>query len=78
MKSFIEDNDFSSRTIALFGTSAGGCGSEIDSMQMMLDKKNVTIKGRFYCRGRFWFGNKDKPSTSDLENAQTFAQHMIH
>jgi flavodoxin len=77
MTRFIENNDFTSRTIALFGTSGGGDGKETEVMEMMLKEKNATVKGKYFCQGRFWFGNKDKPSDQDLDDAKKFAKKMI-
>jgi len=77
MIQFIENNDFRSRDIALFGTSGGGEGKETEVMKSMLKEKNAHVKGTFFCQGRFWFGNKDKPSKEDLEDAKKFAKNMI-
>ena len=77
MIKFIEDNDFTSRDTALFGTSGGGEGKETEVMQGMLQGKNARVKGTFFCQGRFWFGNKDKPSDKDIANAKIFAKKMM-
>ena len=76
MTRFIDNNDFTSRTIALFGTSGGGEGKETEVMETMLNSKDAMVKGRYFCHGRFWFGNKDKPSNEDLDDAKKFAQRM--
>ena len=77
MTKFIENNDFKSRNVALFGTSGGGEGKETEFMQSMLTDKDANIKGKYFCQGRFWFGNKDKPSNEDLNDAKKFAKNMI-
>jgi len=77
MTKFIENNDFNSRTVALFGTSGGGEGKETETMETMLKDKDAVVKGKYFCQGRFWFGNKDKPSNKDLDDAKKFAINMI-
>ena len=77
MKKFIENNDFNSRNVALFGTSGGGVGKETDAMETLLKKKDAFVKGKFFCQGRLWFINKDKPSNNDLDHAKKFAKNMI-
>ena len=77
MKKFIENNDFNSRNVALFGTSGGGVGKETDAMETLLKNKDAFVKGKFFCRGKLWFINKDKPSNNDLDNAKKFARNMI-
>jgi len=77
MKKFIENNYFKSRNIALFGTSGGGEGKETEVMETMLTDKDAIVKGKYFCQGRFWFGNKDKPSNEDLDNAKKFVKNMI-
>ena len=74
---FIKKNDFSSRNVALFGTSGGGEGKETDAMEILLKNKDAFVKGKFFCQGRLWFINKDKPSNEDLDNAKKFAKNMI-
>ena len=74
---FIENNDFKYRNIALFGTSGGGEGKETEVMETMLEDKDANVKGKYFCKGRFWFGNKDKPSNKDIDDAKKFAKNMI-
>jgi len=78
MTKFIEKNDFKSRNVALFGTSGGGKGKEVDFMEGLLDAKDASVKGKFFCKGKFWFGNSDRPSDDDLDNAKKFAKEMIN
>ena len=52
---FIEDNDFKTNKVALFGTSGGGHGSEVMFMEEMLNSKKIKCKGKFFCRGKFFF-----------------------
>ena len=76
MIKFIENNDFKSRNVALFGTSGGGDGKETEEMETMLKDKDANVKGKYYCKGRFWFGNKDKPNNKDLDDAKKFAKNL--
>ena len=77
MIKFIEKNDFTDRDVALFGTSGGGEGKETEFMETVLKEKNVNVKGKYFCQGKFWFGNKDKPSKKDLDDSMKFARDMI-
>jgi len=76
MTNFIENNVFTNRTVALFGTSGGGEGGETEGMESMLKDKDACVKGSFFCKGKFLFGNKDKPSNKDLDDAKKFAKNM--
>lgn len=49
MTRFIEKNDFRSRNVSLFGTSGGGKGKEVDFMEGLLDAKDASVKGKFFC-----------------------------
>jgi flavodoxin len=73
---FIENNDLASRNIAVFGTSGGGEGKETDAMEILLKNNGALVKGKFFCKGKFWFVNKDKPSSEDLEGAKRFAKNL--
>lgn len=77
MTTFIENNDFTKRNVALFGTSGGGDGKETEAMESMLKDKDAVVEGKYFCQGRFWFGNKDKPSNKDLDDAKKFTKNMI-
>lgn len=74
MIKFIEENDFKSRNVALFGTSGGGEGKELKEMEEQL---KIKIKGKFFFKGKFGFINRKKPSDKDLESAKIFAKDMI-
>jgi len=78
MKKFIEKKDFKSRNVALFGTSGSGEGTEVDFMEDLLKNKGALVKGKFFCKGRFWFSNKDRPNADDLDGAKKFAKKMIN
>jgi len=58
MTKFIEKNDFKSRNVALFGTSGSGEGKEVDFMEGLLDVKDASVKGKFFCKGKFWLQRK--------------------
>jgi flavodoxin I len=78
MTEFIERNDFASRTVAVFGTSAGGDGNEVSEMEAMLRSKGATIKGTYACRGSFlYFFSRGHPNEGDLEGARQFARSMM-
>ena len=77
MTKFIENNDFKSRNVALFGTSGGGEGKETEAMEIMLKDKEANVKGKYFCQGKFWFRNKGKPNNADLDDAKKFAKNMI-
>jgi len=77
MTKFIENNDFKSRNVALFGTSGGGEGKETEIMETMLKEKDANVRRKYFCKGKAWFINKDKPSNEDLNDARKFAKKMI-
>lgn len=74
---FIEDNDFTSRNVALFGTSGSGEGFEVKEMERKLQVKQACIKGTFSCKGKFLLINRGRPSTDDVKEAKKFAKQMI-
>ena len=76
MINFILENDFSEMKIALFGTSGGGYGKETDVMETMLKEKGVLVKDKFYCKGKFFLFNKDKPNEEDISAAKKFAKSI--
>ena len=77
MKEFIKSSDFSSKSVALFGTSGGGVGKEVEDMKKMLLEKGADVKGEFYCKGKFFVMNWKKPDEVDLNYAKNFAKDMI-
>jgi flavodoxin I len=77
MTKFIEDNNFSSRNVALFGTSGGGEGLEVKEMENILNNKKANIKGKFFCKGKFLLVNRGRPNDEDLYEAKKFAKNMI-
>ena len=77
MTKFIENNDFKNRNIALFGTSGGGIGAEVKFMEKLLKDKDANIKGEYFCKGRFWFGNKDKPTQNDIDEVLNSAEQLM-
>ena len=78
MEKFIQDNDFENKKIALFGTSGGGVGAEVNVMEALLKKKNANILGKYFCKGKFMFANRKKPNEEDIENAKQFARKIIN
>ncbi|MBN2602768.1 MAG: flavodoxin [Candidatus Thermoplasmatota archaeon] len=77
MKKFIEDNNFKSRNVALFGTSGGGEGMEVKEMENMLVTKKACIKGKFFCKGKFFVFSRGRPNDKDLDEAKKFAKLMM-
>jgi len=77
MTEFISNNDFSKRTVALFGTSGGGVGNEVKIMQQSLESQGADIKGTYYCKGKFLVMNRGRPNEDDLKAAQEFAKKMM-
>ena len=78
MTTFIEDNDFKSRNVALFVTSGSGEGFEVKEMQNILQTKQACIKGTYFCKGKFLLINRGRPSIEDLNKAKKFAKKMIY
>jgi flavodoxin I len=77
MTKFIEENDFKTNNVALFGTSGGGHGSEVIFMEELLSSKKIKSKGKFFCRGKFFFFiNRKRPNDDDLKEAKNFARQM--
>ena len=76
MVKFIQDTDFKSRHVALFGTSGSGKGKEVTAMESSLRSKEAHIKGTFFCRGKFLFFHRGKPTENDLAEARKFARSM--
>ena len=74
---FIKDNNFKSKNVALFGTSGGGKGLEVNDMEEKLIAKEACIKGKFFCKGSFLLINRGRPNDEDLNEAKTFGKLMI-
>lgn len=60
----------------MFGTSGGGTGEEVKAMEDMLNKKGANVKGKIFCKGKFFIMNRKKPDRKDLEEAKKFAKDM--
>ncbi len=73
---FIEDNNFNSRNVALFGTSGGGEGMEVKEMENLLIAKKACIQNKFFCKGKFLMFSRGRPSDEDLNEAKKFAKLM--
>lgn len=79
MVKFIETAGFSGRKVALFGTSAGGVGSETEEMAAALRSKGATVVGRYYCQGQFMLMvGRGHPNQDDLEKARQFARETAN
>src|SRR5512138_1120007 len=63
MAKFIAGNDFSSRKVALFGTSGSGQGKEVQAMAEALKQKGAIVIGSYHCMGKaFVVVNRGHPS----------------
>jgi flavodoxin len=77
MAKFIENNKFTGRKVALFGTSGKGAGLEVRVMEEALKQKGANIIGNYYCKGKaFVVVNIGHPGRDDLEGARKFAREM--
>jgi len=77
MLEFIGKSDLSGRKVAVFGTSGGGIGRELDDMEAALRERGALVLGRFSCKGRtFILINWGRPNDSDLSDARKFARSM--
>ena len=76
-KKFVASNDFDGRKVALFGTSGGGKGREVEALEKMVMAKGAKVMGKFYCKGKmFFFINRKHPDNKDLKNAKKFARKL--
>jgi len=74
MMDFIAANTFQGRKCAIFGTSGGGEGIHLPSMESALKENGASIVGSFDCKGKtFGLVNRGRPNAEDLENAKKFA-----
>ena len=59
MTEFIAENDFIAGNVAMFGTSGGNAGIEVDLMAAALKREGATALGSYYCKGKaFLFSTK--------------------
>jgi flavodoxin len=77
MMEFIENNNFKSRNVALFGTSGSGKGLEVQEMEKALNAKEASVIGKFFCRGKFMLFNRGRPNEQDFTEAKNFAKQMM-
>jgi flavodoxin len=79
MMKFIDNNDFSGRKVAVFGTSGGNMGIEGDRICQALEHKGATILGSYHCKGKaFLLFNLGHPDEEDLGGARKFAKEMAN
>lgn len=77
MTGFIEANDFRERTVALFGTSGGGAGKEVEGMEAALKEKGADIVGSYFCKGQMaLIFSRGHPDPADIDAAREFARRM--
>jgi flavodoxin I len=77
MTKFIEEHEFKSVPVALYGTSASGEGIGVTEMKNLLKSKGATVKGAFFCKGKFLLANRGRPNDEDLDEAKKF-EDKIH
>ena len=77
MMEFIENNNFKSRNVALFGTSGSGKGLEVQEMEKALNAKEASIIEKFFCRRKFMLFNRGKPNEQDFTEAKKFAKQIM-
>jgi flavodoxin I len=76
-KKLVASNDFDGRKVALFGTSGGGKGREVEALEKMVTAKGAKVMGKFHCTGKmFFFINRKHPDKKDLKNARKFARKL--
>ena len=76
-KKFVASNDFDGRKVALFGTSGGGKGREVEALEKMVTAKGAKVMAKFYCKGHIlFFINRKHPDNKDLKNAKKFARKL--
>jgi len=77
MAKFIEANDFLGRRVALFGTSAGGAGSEVKAMEAAVKGKGAEVPGKYFCKGQMAvIFSRGHPNPGDIDAARKFAREM--
>jgi flavodoxin len=77
MTRFIEANDFRGRRVALFGTSGGGAGKEVEVMEAALKEKGADIMGSYFCKGQMaLLFSRGHPNSADINAAREFARRM--
>jgi flavodoxin I len=77
LQKFITNNDFTGRNVALFGTSGGGAGKEVESMAVLLKGKGAIVVGSYHTRGKFVLLNLGHPNKDDLDGARKFAREIV-
>ncbi len=78
MMKFIENNDFSGRNVAVFGTSCSNAGIEVDLMAAALKHKGATVLGSYHCKGKaFLVIQQGHPNQEDLADARKFVKEIV-
>jgi len=84
VRTFIRENDFRGKRVALFGTSTSGLAVETLWMEWLHKRKGAIIAGKYHCAGKFdlRFGKRrfclraERPSDRDIEKARLFARSV--
>lgn len=77
MVKFIQSGNFSGRKVALFGTSMGGIGKEVDEMAAALRQKGANVVGSYFCKGKgFLIFSRGRPNQDEIDGARKFAKEM--
>lgn len=76
---FIEKTDFKGKKVALFSTSGGAMGKELDILTEALNGTGAKVKNRLLIKGKmFGIFNRGKPDEADLQRARQFAREMVN
>lgn len=77
MVKFLQSGKFSGRKVALFGTSMGGIGKEVDEMAAALRQKGANVVGSYFCKGKgLLIFSRGHPNQDEIDGARKFAKEM--
>lgn len=74
---FLRGRDWGGKRVALFCTYAGlGNRRTLRKMAREVEKRGGKVVGEFWCRGRFKFMGKGRPSAEDERRAEEFGERV--
>ncbi len=77
MSKFIASSDLRGRKVALFSTSGGGTGLEVQVMAGALKGKGANVIGSYHCQGQtFLLISRAHPNAADIAAARKFAREI--
>ena len=76
MMKFIEKNDFSGRKVAVFGTSGGNAGMEVELMDAALKHKGAAVLGSYHCKAKLSCCSAQAPRTEKTWTARESSPEM--